>query len=121
LPSRIYHNHFENKEFTSQEKEQYNKLISWNKEGISSFILDTIKHRDYFTNNTRIYAETGKEMKAALKEQEYQNRVFDNYIVIGYCKMLQDKFNFPLRMINISILLKRPLLKTQKQLQTPMD
>jgi hypothetical protein len=41
-------------------------LISWNKEGISSFILDTIKHRDYFTNNmTRIYAETGKEMKAA--------------------------------------------------------
>jgi hypothetical protein len=34
------------------------------------------KHRDYFTNNmTRIYAETGKEMKAALKEQEYQNRV----------------------------------------------
>jgi hypothetical protein len=31
---------------------------------------------------TRIYAETGKEMKAALKEQEYQNRVFDNYIVL---------------------------------------
>jgi hypothetical protein len=38
-------------------------------------------------------------MKAALKEQEYQNRVFDNYCAIGYCKMLQDKFNFPLRMI----------------------
>jgi hypothetical protein len=36
----------------------------------SPFILDTIKHRDYFTNNmTRIYAETGKEMKAALKSR----------------------------------------------------
>jgi hypothetical protein len=70
---------------------------------------------------TRIYAETGKEMKAALKEQEYQNRVLTITLCYWYCKMLQDKFNFPLRMINISILLKRPLLKTQKQLQTPMD
>jgi hypothetical protein len=66
---------FENKEFTSQEKEQYNKLISGIKKDLL-LILDTIKHRDYFTNMmTRIYAETGKEMKAALKEQEYQNRV----------------------------------------------
>lgn len=97
LPSRSIITNFENKEFTSNEKEQYNKLISWNKEGISSFILDTIKHRDYFAKNmTRVYAETGKEMKAALKEQEYQNRVFDNYIVLLVTvKMLQDKFNFP--------------------------
>jgi hypothetical protein len=70
LPSRSIITNFENKEFTSQEKEQYNKFLLEQRR-ISSFILDTIKHRDYFTNNmTRIYAETGKEMKAALKEQE---------------------------------------------------
>jgi hypothetical protein len=44
---------------------------------------------------TRIYAETGKEMKAALKEQEYQNRVLTITLCYWYCKMLQDKFNFP--------------------------
>jgi hypothetical protein len=69
--------------------------------GISSFILDTIKHRDYFTNNmTRIYAG-GKEMKAALKEQEYQNRVFDNYIVLLVTvKCCKTNSTFLLRMIN---------------------
>lgn len=97
LPSRSIICNFENKEYTSEEKEQYNKLIAWNKEGISSFILDVIKHRDYVAKNlTRIYAETQKEMKLALKEQEYQNRVFDNYIVLlVIVKMMQDKFNFP--------------------------
>lgn len=97
LPSRSIICNFENKEFTSDEKEQYNKLIAWNKEGISSFILDVIKHRDFIAKNlTRIYSETQKEMKLALKEQEYQNRVFDNYVVLlVIVKMLQDKFNFP--------------------------
>ena len=97
LPSRSIITNFENKEFTSSEKEEYIKLISWNKAGISSFILDVIKHRDYMAKNmTRIYAETAKELKIALKEQEYQNRVFDNYLqLLVTVKMLQDKFKFP--------------------------
>lgn len=97
LPSRSIITNFENKEYTSEEKENYNKLIAWNKEGISSFILDTIKHRDYVSKNlTRVYAETAKELKAGLKEQEYQNRVFDNYLqLLVTVKMLKDKFNFP--------------------------
>jgi DNA primase len=97
LPSRSIITNFENKEYTSEEKENYNKLIAWNKEGISSFILDTIKHRYYISKNlTRVYAETAKELKAGLKEQEYQNRVFDNYLqLLVTVKMLKDKFNFP--------------------------
>lgn len=97
LPSRSIICNFENKDYTSDEKERYNALIAWNKEGVSSFILDVIKHRDYVVKNlTRFYAEIGKEMKLALKDQEYQNRVFDNYIVLlVVVKMLQDKFNFP--------------------------
>jgi hypothetical protein len=97
LPSRSIIANFENKEFTAQEKEEYNKLISWNKTGISSFILDTIKHRDEFAKNlTKVYSETAKELKAGLKDQEYQNRVFDNYLqLLVTIKMLKDKFNFP--------------------------
>jgi DNA primase catalytic core len=97
LPSRSIIANFENREFSSQEKEDYNKLIAWNKTGISSFILDTIKHRDEFAKNlTKVYSETSKELKAALKDQEYQNRVFDNYLqLLVTVKMLKDKFNFP--------------------------
>jgi len=97
LPSRSIIANFENKEYTSQEKEEYNKLIAWNKAGISSFILDCIKHRDYVAKNlTRVYAETSKELKAGLKDQEYQNRVFDNYCqLLVIIKMLEEKFHLP--------------------------
>lgn len=97
LPSRSIIANFENKEYTAQEKEEYNKLIAWNKAGISSFILDTIKHRDEFAKNmTKVYSETAKELKAALGHQEYQNRVFDNYLqLLVTVKMLKDKFNLP--------------------------
>lgn len=97
LPSRSIICNFENKDYTPIEKEEYNKLISWNKAGISSFILDVIKHRDFMSKNmTRIYAETSKELKLALKDQEYQNRIFDNYLqLLVTVKMLQDKFKFP--------------------------
>jgi hypothetical protein len=43
---------------------------------------------------TRIYAETGKEMKAALKEQEYQNRVFDNYVLLVTVKCCKTNSTF---------------------------
>jgi hypothetical protein len=52
-------------------------------------------------------------MKAAERAGIPKQGFWQLHCAIGYCKMLQDKFNFPLRMI-ISILLKRPLLKTQK-------
>jgi DNA primase len=97
LPSRSIICNFENKEHSPQAKEEYNKLITWNKQGISSFIIDIIKHRDYVSKNlTRVYSETSKELKIALKDQEYQNRIFDNYLqLLVIIKMLEDKFKFP--------------------------
>ncbi|MEZ0182625.1 DNA primase [Flavobacterium oncorhynchi] len=97
LPSRSIITNFENKDYSPAEKEEYNKLISWNKAGISSFIIDVIKHREFMSANmTRIYAETAKELKLSLKDQEYQNRVFDNYLqLLVTVKMLKDKFKFP--------------------------
>jgi DNA primase len=97
LASRSVISNFENKEYTPEEKEEYNKLITWNKVGISSFVLDVIKHREFVVANvTRYYAEVQKELKTALKDQEYQNRVFDDYLIlVVVAKMFQDKFNFP--------------------------
>jgi DNA primase len=116
LASRSIIANFENKDHTSEEKEQYLKLISWSKQGLSSFILDTIKHRDAIAKNlTRVYSETSKELKLALKEQEYQNRVFDNYVVLlVIVKMLQDKFNFPFTYDNYFAITKEAIIENSE-------
>lgn len=112
LPSRSIMANFENKEYSSIEKEEYNKLIAWNKAGISSFILDVIQHREYVSKNlTRIYAEVARELKLALKDNEYQNRVFDNYLqLLVTVKMLQDKFNFPFTYDQYLLLTKEQII-----------
>jgi DNA primase len=116
LASRSIIANFENKDHTSEEKEQYLKLIAWSKQGLSSFILDTIKHRDNIAKNlTRVYSETSKELKLALKEQEYQNRVFDNYVVLlVIVKMLQDKFNFPFTYDNYFAITKEAIIENSE-------
>lgn len=116
LPSRSLIANFENKEYTATEKEEYNKLISWNKAGISSFILDVIKHREFVTKNlTRIYAETAKELKLALKDNEYQNRVFEDYLqLLVTVKMFQDKFNFPFTYDDYLTLTKEQIIENSE-------
>lgn len=97
LASRSIIANFENKEFSSAEKEQYNKLITWNKIGLSSLVLDVIKHRKHVDDNlTKVHAEESKKMKSELSGQEYQNRVFENYIVlVTIVKLFEKIFNFP--------------------------
>jgi len=116
LPSRSIITNFENKDFTPEEKEEYTKLISWNKAGISSFVLDVIRHRDFVSQNvTKYYSEVQKEMKLVLKDQEYQNRVFDNYVVlVVIVKMLKEKFNFPFKYENFFTLVKDQIIENSE-------
>ncbi len=88
---------FPSKNYTPKQKEEFNKLITWTNQGISSLIIDVIKHREYFkTNLTRVYNEVIREIKLDLGDQEYQERIFSNIAVllISY-KILADKISFP--------------------------
>jgi hypothetical protein len=116
LPSRSIITNFESKDFTPAEKEEYAKLIAWNKTGLSSFILDIIRHRDFVGQNlTKYYSEVQKEMKLALKEQEYQNRVFDNYVaLLVIVKMLNDKFNFPFKYADFFMQVKDQIIENSE-------
>lgn len=97
LPSRTIVLNFEQKEYTAEEKEEYGRLVSWNNAGISSFITDVLQHRQFVEKElVKFYNEVSKELKGALKDVEYQNRIFDNYLVpLVIVKMLKERFNFP--------------------------
>lgn len=97
LPSRSIILNFEQKERSSEEKEAYNNLMNLDKQGISSFVLDVVRHRDTVKKElTKTYAEVSRDLKLSLKDTEYQNRIFDNYLVLlVVVKLLEDKFSFP--------------------------
>lgn len=99
MPSRLIGFNFENKEFSAEEKEEYTTLVSWCKSGITSYATQVIAYRDFVEKNlTKYYSETTKALKESLKGVEYQNRIFDNYVVpLTIVNMLQENFAFPFK------------------------
>lgn len=97
LPTRSITLLFQNKEYTQEEREEYQKLMNWNKQGITSFIVDVVRHRKHFEANImRAYAECTKELKEALNGRDFQNRIFECYVpILASTKILKEFFNFP--------------------------
>jgi hypothetical protein len=97
LATRTICMQFPSKTYSPQEKESFNKLIAWTSQGISSLIVELLEYRSYFDSNLqRVYNEVTRELKAALAEREYQERVFGNFsvLLITY-KILEDRITFP--------------------------
>lgn len=97
IPSRTISLMFQNKEHSPKEKEEYQKLMNWCQEGLSSFILDVIKHRQTFKNNMfKVHSECSKDLKTALESSSYENRIYDNNVVLlTVVKILSDFFALP--------------------------
>lgn len=97
LPSRTIILNFGQEERTVEQKEEYNKLMNWNKAGISSLVLDIIKYRKYFSENIiNAYKECIVELKNGLKGTDYQNRIFENYLVLlSTVKVLESRITLP--------------------------
>lgn len=97
IPSRTISLMFQNKEHSPKEKEEYQKLMNWCQEGLSSFILDVIKHRETFKNNMfRVHSECSKDLKTELADNTYENRIYDNNVVLlTVVKILSDFFALP--------------------------
>lgn len=112
LPSRSIILNFEQKERSAEEKEEYNKLMAWNKPGISSFVLDVLRHRKYFNEKLlKTYSEVLKELKLALKDTDHQNRVLENYLVLLVTyKILEDKFTWPFKYDEFFQLIKESII-----------
>ena len=97
LATRTICMQFPSKNYTSEEKDAYNKLMNWTTQGLSSLVFEVLEHRQYFESNLpRIFSEVTRELKEALKDQEYQERIFGNYAVLLIThKILSDKITLP--------------------------
>jgi DNA primase catalytic core len=83
--------------FTNAQIEEYSKLKSWEEEGLSSMLMDIMKHRPMVEENIHTtYAAINKKMKLDLKGTEYQERMLQNYVaLLTPMKLLWDQFKFP--------------------------
>ena len=97
LTSRTIVLNFHNKEYSVDDKTEYQTLMNWCQAGITSFVLEVLKHRNSVKSNLmRAYAECAKELKNELAGREYQNRVYENYLVLlTVMKLLEPNFSFP--------------------------
>lgn len=83
--------------FTNEEVEDYNLLKSWEEEGLSSMVLDIVKHRPLIEKEIhKVYAQLNKKLKTELKGIDYQERMLQNYVcLLAPIKILWDQFSFP--------------------------
>jgi DNA primase catalytic core len=99
LTSRSIVEHFikPQESFTNEQIEDYSKLKSWEEEGLSSLLVEILKHRPLVEANIHTtYAAINKKMKADLKNNEYQERMLQNYVaLLTPMKILWEQFTFP--------------------------
>jgi hypothetical protein len=83
--------------YSAEAKEELNNLIDMTSKGISSLVFDIIVHRKFFKDNlVSMYNDVVRDIKSALKNEEYTERIADNLsvLMITY-RILVHKINFP--------------------------
>jgi DNA primase len=99
LTSRSIVEHFikPSEAFTNEQLENYNQLKAWEEEGMSSMLLDIVKHRKLIEKEIHTtFAEINKKLKKELIGQEYQERMMQNYVaLLAPMKILWEQFKFP--------------------------
>ncbi|MGB5818843.1 MAG: DNA primase [Saonia sp.] len=109
---------FQNQNFTSQQKEAFNKLLNWTNEGISSLVVEIVQHRPHMENNLPNYhAETVRTLKEALEGNEYQERVFTNVaMLLTTYSLLKDKMEFPFSETEVMALCQKIIIDNSEQI-----
>ncbi|SDT14721.1 DNA primase, catalytic core [Maribacter dokdonensis] len=118
LASRLISLMFQNQNFTSAQKDEFNKLLNWTNEGLSSLVVDIIQHRTYFENNLPTYhVDTVRILKDALKDSDYQERVFTNQSMLYTTfRILKEKMDFPFSDEHIKKLCVKLIIENSEQI-----
>jgi len=106
------------KGFTAEQKTQFNKLLNWSNSGISSLVVDVMQHRAYFEKSLPIvHAETERNLKELLKNEQYQERIFGNVsMLFTTYSILKDKIQFPFNEEEVKHLCIRLIINNSEQI-----
>lgn len=118
LATRTVSYFFKTGNFTPEEKSEFHKLLDWTNEGVSSLVVDVVQHRAYFEDNvSRVHAETVRTLKAELRDQDYQERIFGNAAMLFTTyKVLKDKIEFPFAEAVVLEHIKKLILENSEQI-----
>lgn len=109
---------FRNKNYTPEEKTQFAKLLNWTNSGISSLVVDVVKHRAYFEKILpQVHAQSERTLKELLKDEQYQERIFNNVSVLFTTyAILKDKIEFNFSEEEITNLCLRLIIDNSEQI-----
>ncbi|TXE18594.1 DNA primase [Psychroserpens burtonensis] len=109
---------FQSRNYSSEEKSEFNKLLNWTNEGLSSLVVDVVQHRTYFEKNLPVvHSESVRTLKEALKDQDYQERIFGNVaMLLTTFRLLEDQINFPFTDNEVITLLKKLIIDNSEQI-----
>ncbi|MDD7912957.1 toprim domain-containing protein [Polaribacter sp. MSW5] len=104
---------------TSEEKENFTDLLNVTNEGISSLTSEILQYRAYFSKNLpRTFAESERSLKALLKEEQYDDRVFKNTTMIHTTYMiLKEKIKFPFTEETLNKLCANLIIENSEQIR----
>ena len=104
--------------FTAEQKGEFNKLLNWTNSGISSLAVDIVKHRAYFEKRLPlVHAETERNLKELLKNEQYQERIFGNVsMLFTTYAILKDKIDFPFTEEALQKLCKDLIINNSEQI-----
>lgn len=99
LTSRSLVEHFikPQENFTNEAIEKYTQLKKWEEEGLNSLLTEILQLRPLVEEKIHtVYAEINKQLKRELKNNEYQERMLQNYVaLLTPLKILWNEFKFP--------------------------
>lgn len=118
LATRTISLFFKTKNFTPEEKTNFNKLLNWSNSGISSLIVEIVKHRAYFEKRLpSVHAQTERSLKELLKNEQYQERIFGNVSMLFTTYIiLRDKMDFPFSEDDITKLCIELIINNSEQI-----
>lgn len=109
---------FQNKNYNVDQKSEFNKLLDWTNEGLSSLVIEVVQHRTYFESNLpAVHAESVRTLKRNLKDSEYQERIFGNVAMLFTTyNILKDKIEFPFNAQTVEDLLSKIIVENSEQI-----
>lgn len=118
LATRTISQFFLTKKYTPEEKANFNKLLNWTNSGISSLAVEIVQHRAYFEKRLPlVHAETERNLKELLKNEQYQERIFGNVsMLFTTYAILKDKIDFPFKEEELQKLCKDLIINNSEQI-----
>jgi len=109
---------FQNQNYTSEQKNEFSKLLNWTNDGISSLIVDLVEHRVYFEQHLPQYhAETVRILKDEMNGKDYQERIFTNVsMLLTTYRLLKDKIEFPFKDEEVQALCTKLIVDNSEQI-----